>query len=149
MKSVPSLLQAPTAFYVEDQPVNAMLMSALFERRPGYRLVHADSGQHARRVAADMGTPPDLLLLDLRLPDCHGSELLTWLRRLPGWSGLPAVAVTAEMSFHIADTAFDEVWPKPMNLDSVLGRLDSLLDRTNLPASYRPDGLTASGTAVR
>jgi CheY-like chemotaxis protein len=123
----------PTAFYVEDHPVNAKLMSALFECRPGYRLVLADSGQHALRVAADMKTPPTLLLLDLRLPDCHGSELLTWLRRHPGWSRAPAVAVTAEM----AGTAFDELWRKPMDLNSVLGRLDTLLGGRTRPVSPR------------
>jgi len=127
--TAPPLPSVPTAFYVEDQPVNAMLMSALFDRRPGYRLVLADSGRHALQVAADITTPPTLLLLDLRLPDCHGNELLGWLRRLPGWSAAPAVAVTAEVDFRIAGTTFDEVWHKPLDLGSMLGRLDTFLGR--------------------
>ena len=67
--------------------------------------------------------PPALLLLDLRLPDGHGSSLLPGLRALPGLAGVPAVAVTAE-ALHDADTgAFDEVWPKPLRLQQVLQRL--------------------------
>ena len=86
-------------------------------------------------MAADITTPPNLLLLDLRLPDCHGNELLGWLRRLPGWSAAPAVAETAETDFHIACTTFDEVWRKPMDLGSMLGRLDTFLGRATPKAS--------------
>ena len=115
----------PVVLYVEDHPVNAVLMEALFERRPGLRLVIAETGQEALRVA--QGLNPQLLLLDLQLPDCHGSELLPLLRQLPGCGGAPAVAVTANSDFDITGTGFIELWPKPMNLDLVLERLDRLL----------------------
>jgi CheY-like chemotaxis protein len=131
----------PVVLYVEDHPVNAVLMEALFERRPGLRLVIAETGQAALRVA--QGLNPQLLLLDLQLPDCHGSELLPLLRQLPGCSRAPAVAVTANSDFDINGTGFVELWPKPMNLDLVLERLDRLLPgagaavRSPSPQNYR------------
>lgn len=107
--------------YVEDHPVNVHLMEALFKRLPHLRLVVAEDGLTARRIAPTLN--PCLLLLDLRLPDCHGCALLPQLRRLDGWADIPAVAVTAEPGFDAAGTGFCEVWPKPLELGFVLARL--------------------------
>ena len=122
----------PVVLYVEDHPVNAVLMEALFERRPALRLVVAETGRAALQVA--QGLNPQLLLLDLQLPDCHGSDLLPLLRALPGCARAPAVAVTANSDFDIAGSGFVELWPKPMNLDWVLERLDRLLPIANSAA---------------
>ena len=111
--------------YVEDQAVNALLMRALFERIPDCELVLADDGRKALEVARDLH--PALLLLDLRLPDLHGSELLPLLRRVPGCEHAPAVAVTAEHDYDITRTGFDELWRKPLNLLMVIERVQCLL----------------------
>ena len=126
----------PTVLYVEDNPVNAMLMTALFERCTQLRLVVAQSGRHALEIAP--GLQPVLLLLDLNLPDCHGSQLLPVLRYLPGYEDVPAVAVTADSDFAIAGTDFAELWAKPLNLSRVLERLDAL---TFADSGYRPASL--------
>jgi len=111
--------------YVEDQAVNTMLMTALFERVPDCDLVLAECGSQALDRARDLY--PALLLLDLRLPDIHGSRLLPLLRRVPGCEHVPAVAVTAEHDFDIAHTGFDELWRKPLNLLKVLERVEANL----------------------
>ncbi|HEY0822120.1 MAG TPA: response regulator, partial [Rhizobacter sp.] len=108
--------------YIEDHPTNVHLMQALFKRRPQLRLVVAQDGQQARRIAPTLR--PGLLLVDLRLPDCHGSELLDELRQLEGYAEVPAVAVTAEPAFRLEGSGFCEVWPKPLDLTYVLDRLD-------------------------
>ena len=113
-----------TVLYVEDHPVNALLMAALFERRPALTLVIAACGAEALRRAASQ--PLDLLLLDLALPDMHGSALLTRLRALPGCASAPAVAVTADVHFPALERGFCELWPKPLCVDDVLARLDAL-----------------------
>ncbi|MEO6276494.1 response regulator [Roseateles sp.] len=113
-----------TVLYVEDHPVNALLMTAICERRPQLELVVATSGADAMRAA--VGLRPVLLLLDLGLPDCHGSQLLGRLRALPGLETAPAIAVTADAAFDIAGTGFSELWSKPLHLDQVLARLDAL-----------------------
>lgn len=113
-----------TVLYVEDHPVNALLMAAILERRPDLDLVIATTGAEALRVAR--GLCPALLLLDLGLPDCHGSELLLRLRTLPGCAAAPAVAVTADADFEIEGTSFRELWPKPLVIEQVLQRIDVL-----------------------
>ena len=126
----------PVVLYVEDHPVNAVLMEALFERRPGLRLVIAETGQAALRAV--QGLTPQLLLLDLQLPDCHGSDLLPILRQLPCCASAPAVAVTANSDFDISNTGFIELWPKPLNLDLVLERLDRLLPTPGAASQEAP-----------
>lgn len=115
----------PCVLYVEDNEINALLMQALFERRPDLRLLVAPDCASALRCAAQQ--PPSLLLLDLRLPDGHGSTLLPQLRALPGLDTVTAVAVTAEDLHDIDLRAFDAVWPKPLHLQQVLQALDDWL----------------------
>ncbi len=122
--------------YIEDHPTNVHLMQALFKRCPHLNLVIAEDGRKARRLAATLR--PGLLLVDLRLPDCHGSELLEELRREEGYADIPAVAVTAEPAFHIEGTSFCEVWPKPLDLAHVLDRLEQFTATGPLFAQRHP-----------
>jgi CheY-like chemotaxis protein len=108
--------------YVEDQPINAMLMRALFGQRPHLQLLIAEDGAKASAIAETLN--PSLLLLDEQLPDCRGSELLPWLRVRFGWRDVPAISVTAEPDFSCEGTTFSEIWHKPLDLQHVLRRLD-------------------------
>jgi CheY-like chemotaxis protein len=111
-----------TVLYVEDHPVNVLLMQTVFELRPELELVVAVDGASA--LAAARRIRPALLLLDLRLPDCHGTALLEDLRKVPGWEDIPAIAVTAEAEFMPAGTTFCDVWHKPLRVPTLLARLD-------------------------
>jgi len=129
---MPTSHQAPAAgqpnraperkvLYVEDNAVNVMLMQALFAKLPGVRLIVALTGEQGLHAAMDH--TPDLMLLDLRLPDCHGTQLLERMRTVPALSGVPAVAVTAEAAINLGETTFLEVWPKPLDMVQTLSRL--------------------------
>ena len=120
--------------YVEDHPVNVLLMQTVLELRPELDLVV--DGRSAMAAAADL--QPSLLLLDLRLPDCHGTELLERMRLIPGWQDTPAVAVTAEAEFMPAGTSFCDVWHKPLRVPTLLARLDRMI-----ASMGRPDGAAA------
>lgn len=136
----------PQVLYVEDHPINALLMAAIFERRPQLELLTASHGEEAMQRAE--GLRPVLLLLDLGLPDCHGSQLLGWLRALPGCAEPPAVAVTADITFDIADSGFCELWAKPLHVEHVLARLDALTGACATPPPQLPrELLTSCGPA--
>ena len=111
--------------YVEDQPLNVMLMQALLEARPQVQLRAAETGEEGYRRALEC--TPDLLLLDLRLPDGHGCEWLRCMRSHPQLAEVPAVAVTAEPPGAFDASGFVEVWHKPLNLMGTLQRIDALL----------------------
>lgn len=121
-----------SVLYVEDEPVNVLLMQALFEYRPQLNLMTASNGVDASAIALER--PPALLLLDLHLPDCHGADLLRKLRRTPGCASIPAIAVTADRDFDPAGSGFDEVWLKPFLLFHTLARIDRWLSQPTRPA---------------
>lgn len=121
LKVIENPCSRATVLYVDDQPANALLMATLLERRPDLLLVHAHTGAQALGMATKLRL--QLLLLDLQLPDCHGSQLLKQLRQLPSCAGAPAVAVTSDVDFDISDTGFAELWPKPWDMTQVLNRL--------------------------
>ena len=115
----------PQVLYVEDHPVNVQLMQALFAQLPSLELTIAINGEDGYQAA--MKRPPALLLLDLNLPDCHGTDLLERLRGQPVLSSVPAIAVTAADVQHLNESTFLEVWQKPLGIPSILKRLDQLL----------------------
>lgn len=76
---------------VEDNPDNRLLVSALLEGR--YEIVEYETGKEA--VAGIEAEAPDLVLLDISLPEMDGTEVLEWLRRQDGLKDIPVIALTA------------------------------------------------------
>lgn len=115
--------------YVEDDPVNAMLMQGILELRPGYALQVARNGAEARRLAAH--GPVDLVLCDLHLPDVGGGELLAQMREAGLPAGVPALLVTAESDYVAAQLArhhgYDGHWTKPLDVAATLRSLERWL----------------------
>lgn len=111
--------------YVEDNLVNQLLMTEMITRCTTHKLHIARTTREGLRMAAQHAF--DLLLLDLRLPDGQGPELLQMLRRLPGYSDVPAVAVTAEYGFDPAGAGFCEVWFKPLDIHQTLDGLERVM----------------------
>src|SRR5205085_10243549 len=75
--------------YIEDDPVNFMLVERILEFRPALKLLHARCGETGVELA--LTHCPKLILLDLNLPDIHGSEVLRRLQNEPETATVPAV----------------------------------------------------------
>ena len=76
---------------VEDNPDNRMLVQALLEDR--YEILEYESGVAAvERLGDDV---PDLILLDISLPEMDGTEVLAWIREQDALKDLPVIALTA------------------------------------------------------
>jgi signal transduction histidine kinase/ActR/RegA family two-component response regulator len=88
-----SALGPAQVLYVEDNPDNLELVAHILERHPHVTLIAAPSAALGFDLACSHR--PDLILLDLHLPDASGYGLLVRLREHPQTCGVPAVAVTA------------------------------------------------------
>ena len=81
--------------YIEDNLTNLQLVEHLVEdHAPGLRLMSAMQGRLGLDLAREHR--PDLILLDLNLPDLHGSEVLQALRRQSGTARVPVVVISAD-----------------------------------------------------
>jgi putative two-component system response regulator len=81
-----------TVLVVDDTPENIQLMSALF--KDAYRTKIATNGPKALRIAAS-DSPPDLILLDIMMPDMDGYEVCSRLKADPRTRDIPVIFLTA------------------------------------------------------
>ena len=128
----PSEMGPRRVMYIEDDPVNAEVMRALLSLRPRVSLaVHTTL---LEGLAALRSAPPDLLLLDMQLPDGSGLELLRALADDPLLATVPVVMVSADVmedSIGAALQAGARAYiAKPFNFDEVLKQLDAVLALT-------------------
>ena len=79
---------------IEDNPVNVLLLERIFARRGGTVLQAAATG--AQGVELAQRDVPDVILLDLHLPDFSGHEVLRRLQAEPSTRDIPVVMVTAD-----------------------------------------------------
>lgn len=77
---------------VEDVPDNAELARKILDSR-GYEVILADTAESGLQFAFQLR--PDLILLDLGLPDHDGLTLAGWLRADPAFQSIPIIAYTA------------------------------------------------------
>lgn len=77
---------------VEDNQQNALLMKRVLQVR-NHEIVHASDGESGLQAAVD--EKPDLILIDLGLPDIDGQTLVAFIKRVPELENVPIVAVTA------------------------------------------------------
>lgn len=124
----PSPLGVSKLLYVEDNPANLQLMKHIIERHDRLQLLCATSA--ALGLESARTNRPDLILLDIGLPDMDGYELLTQLRADRRTRDIPAVAVTANAmpsdTQRALDAGFDEYLPKPIDIvafDAMLLRM--------------------------
>ncbi len=117
---------------VEDNPDNRMLVQALLEDR--YEIVEYETGKEA--VAGLEDADPDLVLLDISLPEMDGPEVLAWIRDTAALSDLPVIALTAHAMAgdreKYLSQGFNDYVTKPIVDESVLfDAIERWLDRTD------------------
>ena len=111
--------------YIEDSSVNVLLVEELIGQLPGVRIVSELTG--AAGVARARSLRPDLILIDMQLPDFDGFEVLRQLRTHPETAAIPCVALSANaMPEDIARAlanGFEDYWTKPIRFKEFLGAM--------------------------
>jgi CheY-like chemotaxis protein len=110
----------PTIALVEDNPDNRMLVEAILDG--AYEIVEYESGIAALEGLRDL--VPDLILMDISLPEMDGSEVLRRLRQDERFGSVPVVALTAHAMAgdreRFLSQGFDDYVTKPIVDDSLL-----------------------------
>jgi len=123
-----------TVLYIEDDPVNVMLMEALFATQPGLRLVTAQTAAQGLEIARDQR--PEVILLDIQLPDADGYEVLRRLRAAEPTREIPVLAVSAnampsDIERGLA-SGFADYLTKPLDFARLLAAVQRALQAPSL-----------------
>jgi CheY-like chemotaxis protein len=121
-----------TVLYIEDNLVNTMLVERILQARPGVELSTAPDGRTGLREAERQR--PDLVLLDLQLPDISGEQVLAELRTGHATTAIPVVVVSAdidpEMRHRVLARGATFLLTKPYQVTDLLGLVDWILQAT-------------------
>ena len=115
--------------YIEDDPVNFTLVERILEFRPTLTLMHARTGGDGVELA--QAYRPRLILLDLNLPDMHGSEVLRCLQNEPVTAQVPIVVLSADATpsqiERLLAAGARNYLTKPFDIDPFLAVIDEIV----------------------
>jgi signal transduction histidine kinase/CheY-like chemotaxis protein len=117
-----------TVLYIEDNLSNLQLVERVLSRRPGVRLISAMRPQLGLELAAEHH--PDLILLDLHLPDMPGQEVLRRLQGEPRTADVPVVILSADARPTLIEQLLAQgvraFLTKPLDVKELLELLDAV-----------------------
>jgi PAS domain S-box-containing protein len=120
---------AATILYIEDNPSNLRLVERILAQRPEVRLLSTPQGKAGIELARQH--KPDLILLDLHLPDIHGHEVLTRLRGHEVTAHIPVIIVSADATTRqvqkLKEAGAQDYLTKPIAVGQLLEVLDETL----------------------
>ena len=116
--------------YIEDNPDNRMLIRRVLQAA-GYEVIEAADGRAGLRQAAD--ARPDLILMDINLPEIDGYELTARLKQVPSLNRIPIIAVTANVMKGDREKTLaagcDGYIQKPIDIDLLPSQIERFLKK--------------------
>ena len=117
-----------TILYIEDNAVNVLLVEELVKTMGGLTIVSEPSG--AAGVGRALSLRPDLVLIDLQLPDFDGYEVLRRLRADTRTRAIPCIALSANAMREDIERGlargFADYWTKPLDFAMFIAALNRL-----------------------
>ncbi len=136
---------AKTMLYVEDVIENVLLVEQILKKRPSVTLIPAMLGRAALDLARQHH--PDLILLDVHLPDMTGGEVIRHLRANPATTGTPIVILsadaTARQKVRLLAAGAAAYLTKPIRVRDLLQTIDGVFGEAQ-PATRPPTRVGAS-----
>ena len=123
--------RAARLLYIEDNPVNLLIVQEVLAQRPDLQLDTAVDGLSG--VSLAQSERPDLILVDMQLPDIDGHEVLRRLRADAATAHIPCISVSANAMpddiQRALQAGFADYWTKPLDLRRFLGKLETIFGR--------------------
>ena len=117
-----------TVLYIEDNPVNTLIVSELLAQRGDLDVHAAETGEGGVALARELR--PHLILLDMQLPDIDGLEVFRRLRADPVTARIPCIALSANAMPDDIERAlrmgFADYWTKPLDFRRFTASMEAL-----------------------
>jgi len=127
--AIPAGRTLPVVLVIDDQEPNIQVVGQLLARA-GYEIVPALNGEHGLQRA--FSAPPDLVLLDMRMPGMSGFEVLAALKAAAETRDIPVIILTADDDRDTLSRAFSEgavdYITKPFVAKELIGRVNTHID---------------------
>lgn len=128
--ATPLPLNNKILLYIEDDILSQqLLVKIMAHHRPQYKLIPASNA--ATGLALALSAEPDLILLDMHLPDASGAAVLEQLRKQSTTRHIPVLAISGDTGSdeisHAKRAGFDGYLTKPIKLDTTLEHIDRML----------------------
>jgi two-component system cell cycle response regulator DivK len=121
-------MDTTTILYIEDNIDNRTLVRRVLQIE-GYRVMEAESGFKAFEILRS--EIPDLVLMDINLPDMDGYEITTRLKQMPSLARVPVIAMTANVMKGDREKTLaagcDGYISKPIDIDTLPGQIARFL----------------------
>jgi len=118
-----------TILIVEDNELNTKLFRDLLLSK-GHRVIETRDGKEALRIAA--AEAPDLILMDIQLPEISGYDLIKMIKKDPAIASIPVIAVTAFAmkgdEEKIRQSGCEDYLAKPISVSTFLKTVQSYLE---------------------
>jgi len=119
-----------TILYVEDNPDNRLLVKRILMAE-NYKLLEATNAAQAINLLET--TTPDLILMDINMPDMDGYTLTTKIKSMPGLARVPILALTANVmrgyKEKTLEAGCDGYIQKPLDVDQLVREIEKFLTR--------------------
>jgi two-component system, cell cycle response regulator DivK len=123
-----AMTEGKVVLHIEDNTDNRLLIRRLLQAY-GYQVVDAENAKKAREVLSTQ--TPDLILMDINMPDVDGYTLTNELKMMPALQGVPIVAITANVMKgdreRTLSAGCDGYIEKPIDVDRFIEQIERFI----------------------
>ena len=140
----------PRRVLIADDDIDALRLVGLMLERKGYQILAAASGQQALQKAIEAN--PDVIILDVMMPDMDGYQVAAQLRKHPATESIPILMFTAKTTVNDKIAGFqagaDDYLTKPVHPRELISRIEALLQRKSRTGSIEMNEEATPGHIV-
>ena len=114
---------------VDDEPDILTTVGQMLEMS-GYEVIRAIDGKECLQKLDELSINPDLILLDIMMPDVSGWDVAAKIKENPKWNNIPIVFLTAKgdtMSIGLGGMASEDYIVKPFDVKDLISRIQRIL----------------------
>ena len=116
---------------VDDEPDILTTIGQILEIN-GFSVISASDGKECLLKLSELTITPDLIVLDIMMPDISGWEVAAKIKENPQWKGIPIVFLTAKgdtMSIGMGEMISEDYIIKPFDINNLINRIQKIIEK--------------------